>query len=630
MAARMRSREFMLQGMNNGGRTMGKGERTASKGEIDAEMGSGFDVGSMRHVLVFFTFLLLAFNGLAASAEDAALAEFYRQYLDRWLEERPLAATQLGDHRFDHRLEDVSEPGRERFTELLRHTLEQLPRQVRAEALSDEGRIDYAILEHDLKRSLWLEENTDPWAEDPRIYNGLITDSVYLLLTQSSRPLDSNVVNALARMRQIPSLLDVAKANLNRPPRVHTETAVGQVRGAIRFYEQQLGDLAKGSVHHDELVSAGRELAESLREYQRFLEGTLLAHADGEWRLGPAKFAQKLELTLNAGMSAEAVLAEAQKEYERVRAEMYVIARQLWSRYYGGRPLPSDDLAGRQQTMAWVLEAIGRDHGEARHLTRDVKRIVGGLRTFIAERDILRLPAPDQCAVIEMPEFQRGNSTAYLNSAPPLDPNAGSYYAVSPPPLDWSSERVESYLQEYNRNMLHILSIHEAYPGHYVQLEYANRHPSLIRRVVGSGTFVEGWAVYSEQMMLDQGYGEGDLPLRLTQLKFYLRAVINAILDHRMHCTELSDEEAMALLVNGGFQSEGEARLKVIRTKQSSGQLSTYFVGRTAVHRLRQEIQRECGDAFELGRFHEAVLAHGSLPPRFLSDLVRARLRLPR
>jgi uncharacterized protein (DUF885 family) len=156
--------------------------------------------------------------------------------------------------------------------------------------------------------------------------------------------------------------------------------------------------------------------------------------------------------------------------------------------------------------------------------------------------------------------------------------------------------------------MLQILTIHEAYPGHYVQLEYANRNPSLIRRVLGSGVYVEGWAVYTEQMMLDQGYGDGDLPLRLTQLKFYLRAITNAIIDHKMHCTDMSDEQAMRLLVDGAFQSEGEARLKVIRAKQSSCQLSTYFVGRMAMVRLRQAMQRELGDNFDLGRYQHQDL----------------------
>jgi uncharacterized protein (DUF885 family) len=229
-----------------------------------------------------------------------------------------------------------------------------------------------------------------------------------------------------------------------------------------------------------------------------------------------------------------------------------------------------------------------------------------------------------------MPEFQRGFSVAYLNPAPPLDPKASSYYAISPPPREWDARRVESFMQEYNRSMLSILSIHEAYPGHYVQLEYANRYPSLIRRVLWSGVFAEGWAVYTEQMMLDQGFGEEDPALRLHQLKWYLRAVANAILDHKMHCTGMTDEEAMTFLTKRAFQSEGEALGKVVRAKLSSCQLSTYFVGRMAFYRLRQSVQREQGDKFALGRYHEAVLDHGTLPVKYLPEVVRKRLVLPR
>ena len=256
--------------------------------------------------------------------------------------------------------------------------------------------------------------------------------------------------------------------------------------------------------------------------------------------------------------------------------------------------------------------------------------MVADVKEFIGAADILRLPDPDLCQILEMPEFQRGNSTAFMNSPPPLDPKANGYYAVSPPPRDWNPDRVRSYFEEYNTQMLQILTIHEAYPGHYVQLEYANRNPSLIRRVLQSGVFIEGWAVYTEQTMLDQGYGEGSLPLRLTQLKFYLRAVANAILDHKMHCTAFTDEEALRFLTERAYQSEGEARLKIIRAKQSSAQLSTYFVGRMVMYRLRQQIQREWGERFDLGRFHEAVLAHAAVPVKYLPELVRARLSQPR
>jgi uncharacterized protein (DUF885 family) len=251
---------------------------------------------------------------------------------------------------------------------------------------------------------------------------------------------------------------------------------------------------------------------------------------------------------------------------------------------------------------------------------------VARLKKFITANAILRLPEPDHCTVIEMPEFKRGNSTAYMEAPAPLDPNGTGHLAVSPPPKDWDAQKVNSYLEEYNNYMLDILTIHEGYPGHSVQLEYMNRNPSLIRKVLQSGVYIEGWAVYTEQMMLDQGYGQGDLALRLSQLKFYLRAVANTILDHKMNCSNMTDEEAMDLLVKGCFQSEGEARLKVIRAKQSSCQLSTYFTGRMAHYRLRQRIEREMGEKFDLSRYHEAVLEPGAVSVKYLPELVRARL----
>ncbi len=280
-------------------------------------------------------------------------------------------------------------------------------------------------------------------------------------------------------------------------------------------------------------------------------------------------------------------------------------------------------------TIQKVLQAVSKAHCRPEELTREMEQRVTRLKKFITENEILQLPEPDHCKVVEMPEFKRGNSTAYMDPPPPLDPNATGHLAVSPPPKDWDAKRVNSYLEEYNNYMLDVLTIHEGYPGHSVQLEYMNRNPSLIRKVLQSGVYIEGWAVYTEQMMLDQGYGEGGLPLRLSQLKFYLRAVANTILDHKMHCSNMSDEEALDLLIKDCFQSEGEARLKVIRSKQSSCQLSTYFVGRMAHYRLRQEIERKLGDKFSLASYHQAVLDPGAVSVKYLPELVKATLLKP-
>lgn len=565
-----------------------------------------------------------------AEAEDARLTQFFQKYLDELFRKRPLLATQLGDHRFDHLLDDLSPAARAGWTEHLKTTLEALPRQIDYQKLSRNGQIDFEILKQDLTRSIWLDENTRPFETDPRTYNDYISDSVYLLLVQSSLPRAANVKNAAARMAYIPRVTSAAKQALKNPPRVFVETAIRQNRGAIAFYETGLFELAGETPTLSELRPAARAIVTALKDYQSFLENELLPHAQGDWRIGKEKFARKLELELDAGLTAEQVVREAESEFARVEREMYVLARQLWSQALPGQALPADDAAGRRETIQRVMRHLSLRHGKPEDLVRDAKDIVARTKKFIGERDLLRLPDPDHCQVIEMPEFQRGNTTAFLNPAPPLDEKANSVYAISPPPRDWDSRRVNSYLEEYNSYMLNLLTIHEAYPGHYVQLEYSNRCQSLIRRVLSSGVFAEGWAVYTEQVMLDQGFGDGDLALRLHQLKFYLRAVANAILDYKMHCTDMTDQQVLDFLIQEAYQAVGEALGKLVRAKQSSCQLSTYFVGRTAFYRLRQQVERELGDKFDLGRYHEAVLDHGTLPVKFLPELVRARLAKPR
>lgn len=566
----------------------------------------------------------------AEPAEDAKLQAFFDHYLEAEFRRHPCDASRAGDHRFDDRMDDLSPAARAAGIAANRAALEELEKSIDYSKLSRCAQIDYEILRHNFVANLWLAENTRAFEDDPRTYNNYISDSVYLLFTQSTLSRERNVRNAAGRIAGIPGVVAAARASLKSPPKQFVETAITQNRGAISYYEKDLFSLAGESPQGSILADPCRRAVIALREYQSFLEDELLPRATGEWRLGKDKFYRKLELEHDAGLNADEVIREAEIEADRVEREMSVIARQLWAQLYPGQVIPVDDEHGRRELIRLVMAKLADNHGQPENIVRDAKATVDSIRQFIKSKDILRLPDPDRCQVIEMPEFQRGQSTAYLNPAPPLDPKAASIYAVSPPPKSWDNRKVESYLREYNRAMLQILTIHEAYPGHYVQLEYSNRFPSKIRRLLYSGTFAEGWAVYTEQMMLDQGYGNGDLSLRLHQLKWYLRTVVNAILDHKMHCTNMSDAEALDLLINRAYQTEGEARLKIVRAKQSSTQLSTYFVGRVAFYRLRQQIQREMCDKFDLGRFHEAVLDNGTLPVKYLPELVRERLKQPR
>ncbi len=554
---------------------------------------------------------------------DAAVAKAFQSWLDAECKRHPVFSTQQGNRDYDGQMDDLSPKARADDAKRDQDFLVELAKKFDRSTLSRNAQIDLEIWESFLRYRVWQFNNSDDFANDPRIYLQYCSDSVFGLFTQSTLPRHRNVENAVSRIAFIPAVIAAAKESIRNPPKVLTQVAIKRTDGAISFYEKDIFALAEESPQISALASPCRKAAESLRDYKKFLEEVVLPRSNGEWRIGEKKFGEKLALELDAGLSAQEVIDTAEAEANRVEREMYYVAKQLWSSLFDSKPVPADDSAGRRETIRSVLSELGKDHGQSATLVNDTRSTVERIKAFIRNKKILTLPDPDQCSIIEMPEFQRGFSAAYLNQAPPLDAKAKSLYAIAPPPSDWPAERQEAFFQEYNSSMLQILTIHEAYPGHYVQLVYSNRVDSLIRKVLSSGVFAEGWAVYTEQMMLDEGYGDGDLALRLHQLKFYMRAVLNAILDYRMHCSAMSDDEALALLVDRGFQTSGEAIGKIQRAKQSSCQLSTYFVGRTAFYRLRQSVQRARGDGFLLGPFHEEVLLKGTLPVKYLPELVK-------
>ena len=592
-----------------------------------------FKLNSMKKyksLIGALSFLMMALPVLAQSMEDKQLNAFFKNYLEDCFRQQPFRATSLGDHRFDSQLDDVSPKARAAWLALVRQTLDELPKRVDYKKLSRDGQIDFEIFQQHLKTEIWETENLHSFEDDPRTYGNYISDSVYQLLSQSTLPKETNIANCIARMAQLPRIVAEAEKTLTHPPRPILETAILQNRGAIDFYENGIFLFAGDTPQLDRLKTAAASVVTMLTNYQNFLEGPLMARATGDWRLGRAKFDKKFELEMGAAITAGQNLAEAEAEFESVRRDMYDVARQLWCQYFPKKQLPPDDAEGERETVTQVINAVNQAHGQPEDLVSDTRATVANIKAFIRQKNYVQLPDPDLCQIIEMPEFRRGNSLAYMDNAPPLDPDARSYYAVSPPPADWDAARVKSFLEEYNHYMLQILTIHEAYPGHYVQLAHAAQASSLIRRVYQSGAYVEGWAVYGEVTMLNEGYGDGDLRLRLMQLKFYLRAVANSILDYKIHCTQMTDEEVLKFLTQDAFQSDGEARLKLIRAKQSSVQLSTYFVGRMAHYRLHQQIEREMGDRFSMAAYHNAVIAPGSIPVKYLPELVRTRLGLPK
>lgn len=432
-------------------------------------------------ILFFGVVLLAALLVPTRATEDARLEAFFQQYLEDRFRLQPLDATRLGDHRFDHLLDDLSPEARRKQIEHAKATLKDLSRKIEYSKLTRAGQIDFEMLKHELETGLWLEKNTRPFETNPRLYNEYISDSVFQLLVQSPLPKETNLANAIQRIEQIPKIIDAARQNLKHPPRVVLETAIRQNRGSISFYEKDIFEIV-GSSQPDNLKRATAKIVPALREYQSFLENDLLPKSTGDWRLGKRRFAKKLELVLDADMTADEVLRDAEAEFARVSDAMLTVSRQLWDNYFPDAAFPPDTRQGRREAIQRVLDAVNQEHGRPEELVADARATVDRIKRFVREKDILRLPEPDRCQIIEMPEFQRGNSLAYLNSAPPLDPEAPSLYAISPPASDWEPRRTKTLLEEYNRHMLQILTIHEAYPGHYVQLEYSNRAGSLIGR----------------------------------------------------------------------------------------------------------------------------------------------------
>ena len=294
----------------------------------------------------------------AGQSVDATLQNLFRRYLDERFAMHPLEATQLGDHRFDHLLDDLSPAALERSLEHLKKTRARLPKEISRKQLSRDGQIDFEIFDHELEAAIWSRQNLNRFTSDPRVYNEYISDSIFLLLTQSRLPKETNVANAVARMRQIPKIVAAAKQNLRTPPRPVLETAILQNKGSIGFYQRDLFELVGQTTQLSALKAEAARVVPILQDYQRFLETELVPRARGEWRIGKRKFSKKLELVLDADRSANQVLADAEAEFARVHNDMYVVARQLLSRYFTNTPLPPTDVNGRRETIAPVLGEV--------------------------------------------------------------------------------------------------------------------------------------------------------------------------------------------------------------------------------------------------------------------------------
>src|SRR3989454_10368857 len=573
----------------------------------------------MRVVIAAGLVLSLAMLNAAATTQDDAFQKIAHDYVEQYLRANPEDATELGDHRFDGQLTDYSPEARAKDLATQKEFRDKL-NSIDGPQLTGANSVDFRILKENIDYQIFRDEELKEPEWNPLVYMQSLANSLYLLVARNFAPAEKRIPSLRERMEKIPGVIAQAKANLQHPPRVYTETAVEQTQGAINLVREELAPLLdRAPQMKNELAPLQQKTAAALEDYKKWLQNDLLPRSDGNFRLGAEKFRKKLRFALASELSMEEIMKRAQADLKQTQTAIYETAVPIYKKYF-----PSADsatLADKHKVTAAVLDKLAEQHPDDATVVGYAKEVVGEATNFVRSHNLVTIP-DTPLDVIAMPEFKRGVAIAYCDSPGPLDKTGKTFFAIAPTPKDWSKERKESFFREYNNYEIRDLTVHEAMPGHYLQLAHANefRAPSLVRAIFRSGTFIEGWAVYCEQMMAEQGYGGPEV--KMQQLKMRLRAIANAVLDQSIHAGNMNEKEAMDLMMKEGYQQEGEAVAKWKRARLTSAQLSTYFVGATEHLDLRDRAKARDGTAFNLKNYNDTVISFGSPPVKYVRELM--------
>lgn len=581
--------------------------------------------------LVWSTWLIMLSVGCQRVSVTTNFDQLVEEFVYQSLAQSPVAATQAGYHvhrgiRLDERLDDYGPEALARqrlFYRVVRQKLERLDRS----RLDAQQRADYQIIADQVALALLDLERIESWKYSPTLYVELAGAALFEPFVREYAPLPVRFRHIIARLQLLPRLFEQAQQNLQAAPVEWTQVAHEELDGVRRLIDETLRKEAPAELR-DPYDRAAKLALEAIERFDGFLQGKLMGRPR-DWRLGRELYRWKFRYGLGIEETPEAVLAAAEQELHRIRRQMFELSRPLHQRWYPGHTHPEElDIVVRE-----VLDRIAQQHATPETYFDAARRDLKEAIDFVQKAGLLTLWGLENLQVIPTPEFMRGiYAVGGFNPAPPLEPQLGAFYWLTPIPPEWPRERIESKLREYNHYGLKLLTIHEAMPGHYVQFQYANRvEPSsrrLLRSLFGSGPYIEGWAVYATETMLDAGYLDGSPELRLTFMKQQLRMLANAILDIRLHTMGMTDDQAMELMVQQTFQEQEEARAKLRRAKLSSCQLPTYFVGWREWHRLRAAYQEQRGASFNLREFHERALSAGAVPMPALAELLGVRQTL--
>jgi uncharacterized protein (DUF885 family) len=559
------------------------------------------------------------------SAADRTFETLAARWIDRSMRFSPSSATGAGDHRFDAQLDDVSARGRNASLRYTQQTLDALMRIDRAQ-LSRANQVDAALLENNLRGTIWQTETLQSWAWNPLVYQSIAGNALYSLMAREFAPLPQRLEAATRRMEAMPRLFAQARAELQlaRVPAPHAETYAAQNPGVKSIVSGMI------EPHKDQLSASKRARLEraitafnaAVDEHQAWITGTLQPAAQGNFRVGAETFDTQLGYSLQSSLTRAQIRERADTAVTSVRQEMYAVSKQALAGRADAPPTPDNPTPEQQQTAIRAALDLAAAQRPARdRVVEDATAGVAEAEAFLRGREIISLP-DERVRVIVMPEFQQGVAVAYCDSPGPLENGLETFYAISPIPAGWTDEQATSFLREYNSFNIVDVGVHEAMPGHYVQIWHSNRYNSVLRAVLGSGTFVEGWAVYAEEMMVEEGFRQGDPLYRLSQLKMQLRSIMNAIIDQAIHVDGIDRDETLRLLTQVAFQEEREAAGKWRRAQLSFTQLSTYFVGFEEHSETRRAAEQSWGASFNLKRYHDGVLSFGSPPARYARQLL--------
>lgn len=590
----------------------------------------------MARLVALLPVLLIASGcGRSPSEELARLSD---EFVHTTLAFYPSAATAAGLHKagsqnLDEMLDDMSPEtlGRQlRFYQDFRARLGKL----RTDKLTAEDRVDLQLLQDQCALEMLDLTDIQSAVHDPMLYANLAGESLFTPFTLEYAPKPERIRHIIARLEKLPLFLNQAATNLTTAPLAWTQIAEGETAANITLVDKTIREAVPDNLK-DAYSRAAQQGLAALRKYQDFLK-TSLSVRDANWRLGDDHYRRKFRLVMHGAMEADNVLDRATRDMISLRAHMMEIALPLHAEMEP-KHHDHDDLSGDERQNAVigeVLKKIADRHSTRESYMDDARKDLDEARAFVQEHRLVTLPAQSNLQVIPTPEFERGvYATGGFSPAPALEPQLGAFYWITPIPPEWTAEQADSKLREYNEFMLRLLTMHEAIPGHWVQFEVASgmQPPSrrVLRSLYGSESYVEGWAQYAEQAMLEQGYLNHSKELELTFAKVQLRVIANAILDVRLQMLNMSEQEALDFLEKQAFQEHQEAVEKLQRAKATSTQLPTYYVGWLGWMNVRSAVEKARGGAFNLTDFHDRALKEGAVPLGALADLILRKPQQP-